>query len=245
MVGSGHKWLCGGPGTGICYIRTSGSNLPPLAPGNFILYGNQFGPSPFFNNRAWPPNAFMQLRGDFNSPAVYAMSDSFSFMNYVGLQRIFNRGVDLGMYLKQKITQRWGQNALWVRAGDSSYRTALVAFNPFKGKNDPGQFANMAAAMTAISNNLANPVLNNGIKMAVRFTTWRDKSTDPGVNRIGLRMSTHAMYIDPPDDRLPVPMSGAGSECHGIGPAALTSHHCTFAVTDASALMANVQVPVL
>ena len=49
IVGAGHKWLCGGPGTGICYIRNSGSNLPPLAPGNFLIYGDHFtAPSPFY-----------------------------------------------------------------------------------------------------------------------------------------------------------------------------------------------------
>ena len=30
IAGAGHKWLCGGPGTGIFYVRTSGDNLPPF-----------------------------------------------------------------------------------------------------------------------------------------------------------------------------------------------------------------------
>ncbi len=58
IAGAGHKWLCGGPGTGIWYIRNSGSNLPPFAMGNFFLYGDPFDEltSGFYNNRNWAPS---------------------------------------------------------------------------------------------------------------------------------------------------------------------------------------------
>lgn len=42
IAGAGHKWLCGGPGTGILYVRTSdaaANSLPPFAFGNFAGYG--------------------------------------------------------------------------------------------------------------------------------------------------------------------------------------------------------------
>ena len=56
IAGAGHKWLCGGPGTGIFYVRNSGANLPPFAMGNFFLYANGDLPnhtSPNYNTRTW------------------------------------------------------------------------------------------------------------------------------------------------------------------------------------------------
>lgn len=35
IAGAGHKWPCGGPGTGILYVRSQGEDLPPFAMGNF------------------------------------------------------------------------------------------------------------------------------------------------------------------------------------------------------------------
>ncbi len=73
----------------------------------------------------------MQLRGEYDTPAVYAMTDTLSFFTYVGLQRIYQRGVDLGIHLKGKIIGKWGPDALWVNPGDPAFRTAFTSFNPF------------------------------------------------------------------------------------------------------------------
>ncbi|MGZ9196381.1 MAG: aminotransferase class V-fold PLP-dependent enzyme, partial [Candidatus Deferrimicrobiaceae bacterium] len=114
ICGAGHKWLCGGPGTGIFYIRYSCGNLPPFARGNWASYGNLFTiPSTGYNNRNWAPTS-MQGRGEANTPALYAMTDSAAFFNYVGVQTIYQRGVALADYLKQKIEAHWGADALWV-----------------------------------------------------------------------------------------------------------------------------------
>ena len=54
IAGAGHKWLCGGPGTGIFYVRNSrGSwNLPPFNGGNWASYGNLFdAPKPQIRSR--------------------------------------------------------------------------------------------------------------------------------------------------------------------------------------------------
>lgn len=193
IAGAGHKWLCGGPGTGIFYVRKSfGSDLPPFAMGNFYSYGNLFQvPSANFDKRSWAPNSAIQSRGEVNTPALYAMTDSFSFFNYVGLEKIQQRGVTLGNYLKQKIEDRWGAEALWVqRNSDPAFATALTCFNPFRSKNDSSQFGAMNAAITAILNGLAAETP----KIYIRSITWRDKNSDRSDNRIGFRVSTHAMY---------------------------------------------------
>ena len=199
IAGAGHKWLCGGPGTGIFYIRNSGANLPPFAMGNFFLYGDQFkDPSYSYNTREWkfnpylltPPNLAVQLRGEYNTPALFAMCDSFSFFKYVGLQNIYDRGVALGNYLKDKIAARW-RGALWVEKNtDPAFATFLTSFNPFQGKNDSAQYGAMNAEISAILRVLAA----EDPKIYLRSTTWRDKKTDSTDNRVGFRISTHAMY---------------------------------------------------
>ena len=195
ICGAGHKWLCGGPGTGIFYVRKTGSNLPPYAPGNYYQYGDPFKqPSVNFDNRNWSPAALLQSRGETNLPAVFAMTDSLSLFNHVGIDNIYGRGVALANYLKDKIAARWGQSALWVqRNPDPGFNTFLTSFNPFRAKDDPGSYDTMNAAIGTILTALAsgNP------KIYIRSVTWHDRKTDPADNRVALRISTHAMYNSP------------------------------------------------
>ena len=195
ICGAGHKWLCGGPGTGILYVRQSGPNLPPYAPGNYFQYGNPFTqPSANFDNRTWSPAGLLQSRGETNVPALFAMTDSLSFFNHVGVQNIYERGVALSTYLKEKIAARWGESALWVQHNpDPEFHTFLTSFNPFRAKDDPGEYAAMNTAINAIL-----PILASGNpKIYIRSITWRDRHTDPADNRVGFRISTHAMYNSP------------------------------------------------
>jgi selenocysteine lyase/cysteine desulfurase len=194
IAGAGHKWLCGGPGTGICYVRNSGSSLPPFAMGNFFLYGNPSqAPSANFGKRTWPPGTYLQLRGESNTPALYAMTDALAFFQTIGLRDVYERGTSLASYLRGRIAERWGPGALWVEDHpDARFRTALVSFNPFRGKDDPAQYA---ALNTAINGVLAALAAETP-KIYVRSTTWRDRSSDPADNRVGFRVSTHGVYLD-------------------------------------------------
>ncbi len=194
IAGAGHKWLCGGPGTGICYVRNIGDALPPFAMGNFFLYGNPFqDPSSFFQNRSFQPATYMQLRGETNTPALYAMTDSLSYFTAVGLADVYQRGTAVASYLRRRIAERWGQDALWVADHpDARFRTALTSFNPFLWTDDPTQFATLNAAINAILAALAGQTP----KIYARSTTWRDKAADAADNRVGFRVATHAMYND-------------------------------------------------
>lgn len=193
IAGAGHKWLCGGPGTGIWYVRNHGSNLPPFGWVN-SSYGNPFvAPSPYFNQRNWNPASVHQGRGEYNRPALYAMTDSLSYFDHVGLTDIYNRGVALGNYLKDKVAARWGPNALWVqRNPEPAFATFLTSFNPFQSKDDPALYATMNSALSAVVRQLAS----EDPKIYIRTITWRNRKTDSADNRIGLRVSTHAMYND-------------------------------------------------
>jgi selenocysteine lyase/cysteine desulfurase len=194
ICGAGHKWLCGGPGTGICYVRKSydDSELPPFTMGNWFLYGNVFtAPSENYNSRTWSPATYMQLRGETNTPALYAMTDSAAYFNYIGVEDIYDRGVALGNYLKDKIASRWGDNALWVQQNpDTAFATAITSFNPFEGKDNTFDFSAMNTAMSTVLSTLASETP----KIYIRTVTWRDKKTDSSDNRIGFRVSTHGVY---------------------------------------------------
>lgn len=215
MCGAGHKWLCGGPGTGIFFVRKSSGTapLPPFAMGNFVGYGNLFvEPSANFNKRTWSPASSMQNRGETNTPALYAMTDSASYFNHVGVQDIYNRSVALGNYLKDKITDRWGPGALWVQKNDDPcFATALTSFNPFAGRNDSSQFASINTAMGTVLTTLASEMP----KIYLRTVTWRNQKTDSADTRVGFRVATHAMYnnydqIDYMFDRLKAAVDATG-----------------------------------
>lgn len=131
------------------------------------------------------------MRGETNTPALYAMTDSAAYFNYLGVQDIYQRGVMLGNYLKAKITHKWGPNALWVQQNpDPAFATALTSFNPFAGKDDPSQYAAMNTAISGILTTLAG----EDPKIYLRSTTWHNSKDDSGDNRVGFRISTHGVY---------------------------------------------------
>ena len=192
IAGAGHKWLCGGPGTGIFYVRNSGANLPPWNGGNWAGYGNLFvKPSARYNRRDnWTPSG-INGRGETNSPALYAMSDTAVFFGQVGLQAIYERGVGLAQYLQQKIANRWGVGSMALQNfNEPQYRTFLTAVNPFQGKDSTASYATLLAAI-----NSTLPKLAAGTpKIYIRSITWRDSAASTADDRVAFRISTHAMY---------------------------------------------------
>jgi hypothetical protein len=119
------------------------------------------------------------------------MTDSAAYWNYLGLKDIYKRGVKLGNYLKDKIADKWGKEALWVKKNPSKvFATFLTSFNPFADKNDSTKYDDMHTAVSSVVNTLAE----EDPKIYIRYTDWRDQPQDPASNRIGFRVSTHAVY---------------------------------------------------
>lgn len=162
--------------------------------GNWFLYGFAwFAPDPaiHYDNRNWPPSTFVQFRGESNTPALYSMTDSASSWNYLGLEDIYDRGVALGNYLKDKVADMWGEEALWVQKNpDPAFATFLTSFNPFAGKDDSGKYGEISAAISDVLTALAE----GDPKIYIRSVSWRDQVSDESNNRIGFRVSTHAVY---------------------------------------------------
>jgi selenocysteine lyase/cysteine desulfurase len=200
IAGAGHKWLCGGPGTGVFYVRNQGGSLPPWNGGRWSGFGNLFvvpgsrfvGPSfdPATPSRSWSPSGANGL-GETNTPALYAMSDAAAFFGQVGLQNIYNRGTTLAQYLQSKIIARWGLGSLALQnLFESEFRTFLTAVNPFVGKDDTASYVTLRDAINAMLPQLAG----GDPKIYIRSITWRDSAASTGDDRVAFRISTHAMY---------------------------------------------------
>jgi len=189
VSGAGHKWLCGGPGTGILYIRNTGDNLPPFDLGNFFLYA--FLSQGDIQYREYDPSTWVQLRGETNSPALYAMTDSLSLFQEVGIDNIYERGVNLGGYLKDLIDAQW-PGSLWVekRPVYDPFATALTSFNPFVGRDDSTAYSAVRAAISAVVAALAA----EDTKIYIRDVTWKSSLAAPSDDRVGFRISTHGVY---------------------------------------------------
>ncbi len=193
LCGAGHKWLCAGPGTGIFYMRQTGSNLPPFNGGNWGGYGNLFvKPSAKYNNRAAVTAASINGRGETNTPALYAVADAVQYYSQIGLQAIYERGTGLARYLQDKVIARWGLGALSVQnLTEPTYKTFLTGVNPFKAKNDASAFATMNTAINEVLAALAAGTP----KVYIRSITWHSEgNTGSADDRVAFRISTHAVY---------------------------------------------------
>lgn len=202
VAGAGHKWLCGGPGTGILYVRNSSGSFP-LCPFNPWTEG--WGdlwkiPSARYNVRNASTLSGMQSRGEWNRPASFAMADVARFYNYIGVDNIYARGTALAAYFQKKVTDRWGPNALWIRPSvDQRFKGFVTSFNPFKGNTDPANYAAQTAAIAKVVSNLQasiDPDLNTTGQVPIYLASrsWPNHNADLKNNRACFRVSTHAMY---------------------------------------------------
>ncbi len=189
IAGAGHKWLGGGPGSGVLYIRNTGTDLPPFDLGNFFLYA--FLSPEDIASRQYDPSIWVQFRGEINRPALYAMTDSLAFFEQVGIDAIYQRGVEVGNYLKAKIDAQW-PGSLWVEARPpySPFATALTSFNPFVGRDDSGAYGAVLSAVSDVVNALAA----DDPKTYIRYTTFGASLAASSDDRVGFRVSTHGVY---------------------------------------------------
>ena len=102
----------------------------------------------------------------------------------------------LSGYLKDKVIDKWGREALWVqKSSEPAFATFLTAFNPMAAKNDPAQFEAMDEAFDGVLDTLAE----GDPKIYIRTVTWSDEPTidvEAENDRVGFRISTHAVYND-------------------------------------------------
>jgi isopenicillin-N epimerase len=230
IAGAGHKWLCGGPGTGIFYIRNTGSyplaQFNPLTEGwgnLFVVPSTRYVPGPETAPRKLTAmTSGIQARGEYNRPALYAMCDSAKFWNYLGIQNVYARGTALAAYLQKKITDRWGPNALWIKPTvDQRFKGFVTAFNPFKGNTIPANYSAQAAAISKVVSTVGGSI-NPGINLTgqppiyLAQRNWPNKNADLASNRVCFRVSTHAVYCSNEETDYVVAQIAKGVDASGL-----------------------------
>lgn len=193
MSGSGHKWQCGPGSSGIFIVRNKvrPSNPTPL-PEFWPILSDRFPFGPQWNKRATGPIAtydvasVLQPAGGMNVPGFKALAKSCEIWDRIGRKKIEVYVVTLGLYLKEKIAERWGTERLYSPKDDPKLLTALTSFNPFVNPRDitdpakSDQFVNrMVSDYTPgfVVKNVATPVIGSASDhWVVRVSThlWND-----------------------------------------------------------------------
>jgi selenocysteine lyase/cysteine desulfurase len=197
MSGSGHKWQCGPGSSGIFVVRNKVRPSNPNPPSEFWpILSDRFPPSKpsgsQWNQRAIGPMAtydvasVLQPVGGMNVPQFKALAKSCEIWDRIGRKKIEVYVVTLGLYLKEKIAERWGADRLYSPKDDPKLLTALTSFNPFVDARDitdpvkSDQFVNRMLSDYSpgfVVKNVATPVIGSASDhRVVRISThlWND-----------------------------------------------------------------------
>jgi selenocysteine lyase/cysteine desulfurase len=128
--GSGHKWQCGPGRTGIAYIRNQGGDLP-----EFWVTEGSYRADAQLRSEGDNVAGLLQSHGNPNYPAYRALSDSCGLWDFINRQKIEDRVLDLSAYTKQKITETFGDKAVFFCPSARELSSGLTSFNPFDDVN--------------------------------------------------------------------------------------------------------------
>lgn len=144
LAGSGYKWQCGPGGTALLYVRNkvlpqfNPQPLPKLWPVISIWYPLEGGLPP---RGAGPEPAYdiaeyLQNTGSASVGRMHAFQKACQTWDRLGRKRIEEHLLELSAYLKQRISEFWGDAALYSPSDDPRLATALTTFNPFRKQDD-------------------------------------------------------------------------------------------------------------
>lgn len=188
IAAAGHKWQCGPLGTGILYIRNkvlpryNPRPLPPFYPLTTSDYPLAGGLPPRTTNATASDDiaARVQDLGSANAPVYAALVESCAIWDRIGRDKIETYTVAMASYLKRRIAQHWGEDALYAPMDDPQLNCAMASFNPFRNPADVKVQAKSDAFIERMRSDYGY-VLRN-----VRFQV-------PGSpeDHFGVRISTH------------------------------------------------------
>ncbi|MDX3907951.1 MAG: aminotransferase class V-fold PLP-dependent enzyme [Pigmentiphaga sp.] len=196
MSGAGHKWQCGPGSTGILYVRNKirPSNPLPL-PRFWPITSSSFSPAPpEWHNRAQGAeptyniaNALQSL-GSLNVPMFRSLTRACEIWDQIGRQKIQEYVLNLSLYLKERIVEKWGAESLYSPR-HRDLLSALTSFNPF---------INPADVMTAKSGQFVTRLRDKGFIVRNTSTPVIGQAT----NHQPIRISTHLWHSAEDIDRL-------------------------------------------
>jgi isopenicillin-N epimerase len=139
---SGHKWQCGPGGTGILYVRNRAHPANPTPLPRFHIIRSSARDIPFDGSRPadFDIGAAMSRYGFPESADWRALGDVCALWDEVGRARIQAWTHNLADYLRMRIADTFGDDALLQPIMDPQLTSAIVCFNPFpdvRQRRDP------------------------------------------------------------------------------------------------------------
>lgn len=136
MSAAGHKWQCGPGSTGILVIRNKirASNPMPL-PQWYPVHTSFYNPADR-NTTNYDVAASVTSCGSVHTPMLKALVSSCEMWDSIGRDKIQTYVLTLSAYLKERIVERWGIDALYSPKDDPKLACALTSFNPFRNPAD-------------------------------------------------------------------------------------------------------------
>ncbi len=139
MSGAGHKWQCGPGSTGILIMRNKirASNPLPL-PEWYPVHGTAYNNTPRTTNgtATWDVAASVTNCGSTHVPMYKALVKACELWDSIGRKKIETYDLALSAYLKERIVELWGVDALYSPKDDPKLVSALTSFNPFQNPAD-------------------------------------------------------------------------------------------------------------
>ncbi len=144
VAGSGNKWQCGPPGTGILYIRNkvlpqfNPRPLPIFWPIISVWYPPEGGlpPRTTCSQPTYDIAEYIQNIGAASLGRMLGFKKACEIWESIGRDRIEQHILGLSAYLKERIAEQWGEAALYSPHDDARLVTGLSSFNPFRNPDD-------------------------------------------------------------------------------------------------------------
>jgi selenocysteine lyase/cysteine desulfurase len=139
IAGSGNKWQCGPPGTGILYMRNkvlpqyNARPLPAFWPVVSVWYPLEGGlpPRTTTSEATYDIGEYIQNTGATSVGRMRGLETACQIWQRIGRGRIERHILHLSRYLKDRIVEHWGDDALYSPYRDPRLLTGLTTFNPF------------------------------------------------------------------------------------------------------------------
>jgi selenocysteine lyase/cysteine desulfurase len=139
IAGSGNKWQCGPPGTGILYMRNkvlpqhNASPLPAFWPVVSVWYPLDGGlpPRTTTSEATYDIAEYIQNTGATSVGRMRGLETACQIWQRLGRDRVQRQILRLSSYLKAQIVAEWGEEALYSPYRDHRLLTGLTTFNPF------------------------------------------------------------------------------------------------------------------
>jgi enediyne biosynthesis protein CalE9 len=141
---SGAKYQCGPLGTGILYVRNkvfpefNPLPLPTLWPVISTWYPmvGDTPPRSTTSVASYNIGDYLQIAGSASIARGAALAKACEMWDEIGRDRIERRIMELAEYARERILERFDEQAMFSPGADPSLRSPLIAFNPFRRPED-------------------------------------------------------------------------------------------------------------